>query len=75
MADLEICDVVNWKVFLFIIMIYLIINSDIFLENILSKLDKTVEGNVPTTYGTIIQSLILGVSYLLIEPLACYGYI
>lgn len=73
--ELSIYEVVNWKVLVFIMILFIIINSDIFLENILSKLDKAVEGNCTTTYGTIIQSIIMGFGYMLIQPLASYGYV
>lgn len=68
-------DIVNWKVFVLIILIYIIINSDVFIDNVLSGFSGAVDGDRTTTYGAIVQSMIMGSSYLLFQPLATYQYI
>lgn len=68
-------DIVNWKVLLLLIFVYLLINSDLFIDNVLSRIGGTMNGDSIAAYGTIIQSLILGCSYLVFQPLATYDYI
>ena len=68
-------DVVNWKVCLLLIFIYLLINSEIFIDNVLSSISGAVRDDTVATFGTMIQSAILGGSYLVFQPLATYDYI
>ena len=68
-------DIVNWKVFILVILIYIIISSDIFTDNVLSGIKGATIGDKTTTYGATICGLIMGFSYLLFQPLATYGYI
>lgn len=68
-------DIVNWKVFLLLIFIYILINSELFIDNVLSNINGAVNDDIIAPYGTIIQSLILGGSYLIFQPLAAYDYI
>lgn len=75
MGDYTSWDIVNWKVFIFIIVIFLIISTDVFIDNVLSGIPGAVDADKPTNSGVFIQSLIMGFSYLIFQPLATYKYI
>jgi hypothetical protein len=68
-------DVVNWKVALLLVFICMLINSDIFVDNVLSKMGNAVNNDMTTAYGVFLQSLIVGLSYVIFQPLAAYNYI
>jgi hypothetical protein len=42
---------------------YLVIHSDVFMVQILSKVDGAVEGNYTSTVGTLIQGALLIIVY------------
>ena len=73
--ELTTWDIVNWKVMLLLIFVYMLINSDMFIDNILSKISNTTNSGIVTAYGVLLQSLIMGATYVLFQPLATYDYI
>jgi hypothetical protein len=53
----------------------LIINSELFIDNVLTQINAATDGHNVTAYGTFIQAILLGGSYLVAQPLASYDYI
>lgn len=56
---LEFANNIQFKLFAFILIIFMIISSDIFVDRVLSKIDGTVIGRDITLWGTFMQGLIL----------------
>lgn len=58
----EIMSEVQYKLFFLIFIIFIILNSDVFINRILSKFDGAVEGHHTKSWGTILQGtfLVLG---------------
>ncbi len=58
----------SWKIFLFLFIIVLIVSSDLFVENILSKINKSfVNNNEVNNSGVIMQALIISGSYVFLS--------
>ena len=66
---------INYKISIFIFFIGILIFSDIFISNILSKFGGAVDGESPTTKGTIIQLLFLTIAYIIADLLSKYNVI
>ena len=49
---------INYKLGFFMFLIGMFLFSDMFIDNILGGIDDSVDGETPTTKGTIIQLLI-----------------
>jgi len=66
---IEITKKVNWKIMILLFIIVLIINSDLFIENILYKINTNlvVNGNELNSNGIIVQGLIVSGSYVLLS--------
>ena len=61
---------VNYKIIFFLFIIFMFINSDIFIEKVLSRFDGTVEGRVTVTNkGTFISSIVLILFYMTFDML------
>lgn len=58
---------ISYKLIFFLFMAFLFISSDVFSNNVLSKIDGAIELNDVTTYGTIVQGVILILFYLTID--------
>ena len=58
---------INYKYYILMFVIFMFITSDVFIERILGKFTGTLEHQLPTIYGTIIQAFTLIVSMLLID--------
>ncbi len=50
---------IQYKLFVFMFVLFLIINSDVFIGRILARFDGAVKTLYPTSWGTIIQALML----------------
>jgi hypothetical protein len=57
----------NIKVAFFLLLVGMVIFSDVFIDNILSKIPSTIEGELTTTKGTMIQLMIFIILYLLLD--------
>ena len=69
-------DCIKIKLAAFIFIMFIFLNSDVFIERVLSNKDETyVEGRQVNTKGTIIQALLLSISFILIDQLIIGGYI
>jgi hypothetical protein len=65
----------NYKVAMFLFFASLMIFSDLFIEQILMKFKGSVEGDCPTSKGTIIQITFLVLFYLVIDLLVKAKYV
>ena len=60
----------NWKLIIAIMLIFIFISSDIFVENVLSRFSDTIEDmGTPTNKGIIIQSIFMVLGYMTIDLL------
>jgi hypothetical protein len=66
---------INYKLFLFVLVLGIIIFSDTFMYTILSKVDDTVDGECTTTKGTMVQILTLTTGMLLLDLLIKYEWL
>lgn len=59
---------ISWFIIIIIVLTYIFVSSDIFVDNVLNRFPNAVEMKVPTLSGTIIQSLtqlfLIGIAYL-----------
>jgi hypothetical protein len=60
---------VPWKVSLFLFVIMLFVYSDIYVELFLTSIDKAVEGDCPTSKGTLIQIITTIICYMALDLL------
>jgi hypothetical protein len=60
---------INWKVALFIYILGIFVFSDIFIETFLTGFNGAVDGDCPTTKGTMIQLTFIVVGYVLFDLL------
>lgn len=66
----------NLKLLFILFLIFLFINSDMFIDRMLGKVDGAVaDGRMPTTKGTILQGTILVLLYIMADVLIKYGLI
>jgi hypothetical protein len=74
----EIISGVNYKLILFLFLLYIFITSDVFLDRMLSKVDGASAQactTCTTTYGTIIQGTLLVIGYMIMDILIKKGLI
>lgn len=61
---------VNYKIIFFLFIIFMFINSDIFIEKVLSRFDGAVEGrSTITNKGTFVSSIVLILFYMTFDML------
>jgi hypothetical protein len=60
---------VEFKFITLLFLLYLIIHSDVFIEKILSKASNATYMKYPTTYGTMLQGLLLCGSAIAVQCL------
>ncbi len=71
-------DNIKWKISFFIFILYIILNSDIFVENILSKFIKGTydqSSDKPTERGILVSGVVLSILYITIDLIYENGYI
>ncbi len=71
-------DNIKWKISFFIFILYIILNSDIFVENILSKfIDGTYDQSSDkiTEKGIITSGIVLSLLYIMMDLIYENGYI
>jgi len=66
---------INYKITLFLFVLGLIIFSDVFIDNVLSKFDDAVSGECTTTRGTLLQLTMLCLGYIIIDLLVQSGWV
>jgi len=65
----------NWKIMIYVFLIYIIIDSDEFTDLILSSFNGAVVDGDITTYGSILRGSFVIAGYAIIDPLVKYSYI
>jgi hypothetical protein len=60
---------INFKIAIFLFIFGVFIFSDMFIENVLSKIKDSESGGESTTKGTLIQLLVLVLFYLIVDLL------
>lgn len=50
-------------------LIFILLSTDVFIDQILAKFDGATDGNSPTTTGVIIQAIFLIFGYMIIETI------
>lgn len=63
------------KISIFIFIMFILINSNVFIDRILSKNKSYVEGRIVTEKGALVQGLLLSLWYLLINTLITHDFI
>lgn len=66
---------INFKVAIFLFIFGVFIFSDLFVENVISRFSGSVEGDCPTTKGTVMQLTILTMAYLVIDLIVQGGLV
>jgi hypothetical protein len=66
---------VNIKIAVFLFFIGMIIFSDLFMNNVLSKFNNSLYGECTTTKGTVIQLLLFVLAYLVLDLLSAGGLV
>lgn len=59
----------NFRILLFLYLIFIIICSDVFVDRVLTKFDGAVDMHVPTTYGTCVQGGLLVGAFVVADVL------
>lgn len=60
---------INFKIAMFLMIFGIFIFSDLFIENVLSRIKDTTSADTTTTKGTMIQLLIIVMFYLVLDLL------
>ena len=60
---------------IFIFILFLLINSQVFITQVLSKFPESTDGVIPNNKGAIIQAILLTMCYLCISILVDQGWI
>ena len=66
---------INLKMAFFLFLLGMLIFSDVFIDGILSKMDGNVQGECTTTKGTLIQLLLLCLSYIVLDLFTKAGWL
>ena len=60
---------INWKKVILLWLVFIIMNTEIFIEKFLEKFDGAVHGDRITMKGVFVSSIFLSISYILIDML------
>lgn len=63
----EILSEIQYKLFFLIFLVFIILNSDVFVNRILSKFSSAVDGHRITSWGTVLQGTFLVLSAITID--------
>lgn len=66
---------INYKQVIFMFFIGLIIFSDLFIDNVIYNIKDGVEGECPTTKGTIIQLTFFCLALIIVDLMIKYSWI
>ncbi len=64
---------VRCKFLILLFVFFLLISSDVFVDRVLSKIDDAVNMGHPTSYGTIIQGVLLIICVMVLDGLTAVG--
>lgn len=65
----EIFSEIQYKLFFLIFIVFIILNSDVFINRILSKFSSTLDGHRITSWGTVLQGTFLVLGAIAIDAL------
>lgn len=54
-----------WMSGIFVFIIFIILNSDVFINNVLGKINGAAKNMVPTMKGTILSGLMLSLAFII----------
>ena len=60
---------ISWKVAIFLFLIYVFINTRTFIDQALGRIKNTVEDGHPNAKGTLVQGLLVILSYIILTIL------
>lgn len=60
---------IQYKMFMLMFLSFIGISTDVFIKRILTRFSGAVEGNTPTTWGTLLQGIFLLLVCLLFDLL------
>jgi hypothetical protein len=66
---------INWKIAFFLFILFIIINSDIFIDKCLGKIPGAVTNMTPTGKGTVVQAACLVLFYIILDGIISAGLI
>lgn len=53
----------------YLFIVFMLVCSDVFIDQILSRFGDSVDVNMPTTKGVVIQSIFMVIAYILVDSL------
>ena len=59
----------NYKLIFILFLLFLLVNSDVFMVRVLEKIDNAYDFKSPTSYGVVIQGVILVMLYMVADVL------
>ena len=65
----------RFKPYFLLFLIFIILTCNVFVDKCLAQFQGAVDGDEPTTKGTVIQGLFLVMIYIIIDYLCQYNYI
>jgi len=65
---------INFKLLLFLFLVFVLVTSDVFVDKILSKCNGATENRNPTMKGTFIQGFVVVILYILLDLIIKLGY-
>ena len=66
---------INYKVAFLLFIVSMVIFSDVFIENVISKFDGAVAGECTSTKGTMVQLTCVVIAYILLDLVVKYEFI
>lgn len=64
---------INWKMSMFLFILFIIITSDIFIDKCLRKIPGSVENMTSTNKGTVIQGIFLVIFFIIMDGILSSG--
>lgn len=64
---LDIFGNIQWKLFGMLLIIFMIISSDVFINRALSKFNGAVDYKTPTSWGTFLQGLFMVFALIIVD--------
>lgn len=58
---------INWKIVFMLLLIYMIISSDVFINRVLSKFKWATDGKDTTSWGTFLQGLFMAIFFIIAD--------
>ena len=68
-TSIGLCKKIKFKSLIFLFILFIIISSDVFIEQMLDKFSNSVEHNCPTSKGVIVQGIFLVLGFVILDTL------